>query len=606
MADYRYHEDGMVRSLTLGTGLYTEYAYDMDKNLSRMWTRLGKDTLLVDNSYQYDGNGNRTQKQTQDGLTRYAYDANNRLVEVAYPGRNGITDTEYLRYDKAGNRTERIRGAVHEQYLYDECNRLLQITDGADTVKNYTYDNSGNMLSDGEMSYLYDGFGRLEQVTKADGSFQKNHYDAEGLRAEMEENGQLVKFLYNENREAVAEEESDGNVIRYIRGLGLISSDSEKAKTYYHYVSDEQGSITHVINGEEKESGELPQEDVQSRVLNHYEYDAFGNTIRCEEQVHNRFRYTGEQYDPLTGQYYLRARYYNPVIARFTQEDTYYGDGLNLYTYCRNNPILNHDPTGHGTKENSPYSRKEQQYIDAGADPDTARLAAECYPDANSKQDLYNKYKSQGYNATDAKKLANYEIVHGEERAKNYAANNVKKSGPDYTATSPRDNVNTDWRTQNRLNAQREAGAGKSGKYSAFGEMSEADGVRYRDWNYQKIHEISIHNPNAGSMTLGKYFDGTIESGSYVARAELTGDTYFSLGTQWNDITKAYGLSDKEMFNLFNTRALDDAVRQGKSIRFSQNPLEWKGTALGDEWLYLQSKHGYTRLKKIGDYWYAK
>ena len=60
------------------------------------------------------------------------------------------------------------------------------------------------------------------------------------------------------------------------------------------------------------------------------------------------------------------------------------------------------------------------------------------------------------------------------------------------------------------------------------------------------------------------------------------------------------------MFNLFNTRALDDAVRQGKSIRFSQNPLEWKGTALGDEWLYLQSKHNYTKLKKIGDYWYAK
>ena len=303
-------------------------------------------------------------------------------------------------------------------------------------------------------------------MTKADGSFQKNHYDAEGLRAEMEENGQLVKFLYNEDREAVAEEESDGNVIRYIRGLGLISSDSEKAKTYYHYVSDEQGSITHVINGEEKESGELPQEDVQSRVLNHYEYDAFGNTIRCEEQVHNRFRYTGEQYDPLTGQYYLRARYYNPVIARFTQEDTYYGDGLNLYTYCRNNPILNHDPTGHGTKENSPYSRKEQQYIDAGADPDTAKLATQCYPDAKSKQDLYNKYKSQGYNATDAKKLVNYEIVHGEERAKNYAANNVKKSGPDYTATFPRENPNTDWRTQNRLNAQREAGAGKSGSSS--------------------------------------------------------------------------------------------------------------------------------------------
>ena len=104
----------------------------------------------------------------------------------------------------------------------------------------------------------------------------------------------------------------------------------------------------------------------------------------------------------------------------------------------------------------------------------------------------------------------------------------------------------------------------ESGKYSVFGEMSEVDSERYRDWNYEKIHEISIHNPNADSMTLGKYFDGTIESGSYIARAELTGDTYFSLGTQWNDITQAYGLSDKEMFNLFNTRALDDAVMQGK------------------------------------------
>ena len=348
-------------------------------------------------------------------------------------------------------------------------------------------------------------------MTKADGSFQKNHYDAEGLRAEMEENGQLVKFLYNENREAVAEEESDGNVIRYIRGLGLISSDSEKAKTYYHYVSDEQGSITHVINGEEKESGELPQEDVQSRVLNHYEYDAFGNTIRCEEQVHNRFHYTGEQYDPLTGQYSLRARYYNPVIAGFTQEDTYYGDGLNLYTYCQNNPILYHDPTGHGTKENSPYSRNEQQYIDVGADPDTARLVAQCYPDAKSKQDLYNKYKKQGYSAQDAKKLANREIIHGEEATKKYIKdNNVKKSGPDYTATSPRDNVNTDWRTQERVNAQRNAGAGKgneSGNKSGSGSV--------KNWKGQEVkipdgHIMSSRDPDFSEPPIyreGPYTD---------------------------------------------------------------------------------------------------
>ena len=63
----------------------------------------------------------------------------------------------------------------------------------------------------------------------------------------MEENGRLVQFLYNEDREVVAEKDCSGNIIRYIRGLGLISSDSENAKTYYHYVSDEQGACFRII-----------------------------------------------------------------------------------------------------------------------------------------------------------------------------------------------------------------------------------------------------------------------------------------------------------------------------------------------------------------------
>ena len=439
------------------------------------------------------------------------------------------------------------------------------------------------------MSYLYDGFGRLEQVTKADGSFQKNHYDAEGLRAEMEENGQLVKFLYNENREAVAEEESDGNVIRYIRRLGLISSDSEKAKTYYHYVSDEQGSITHVINGEEKESGELPQEDVQSRVLNHYEYDAFGNTVSCEEQVHNRFRYTGEQYDPLTGQYYLRARYYNPVIARFTQEDTYYGDGLNLYTYCQNNPILNHDPTGHGTKENSPYSRKEQQYIDAGADPDTARLAAECYPDAKSKQDLYNKYKKQGYSAQDAKKLANREIIHGEEATKKYIKdNNVKKSGPDYTATSPRDNVNTDWRTQERLNAQRNAGAGKGNE---SGNKSGTDTVTYRrvqggEGNQSSQQRVVIDSEgnvyiNKKDRNLNISIDNGEHSQYYIKNNRPGADIYEFEVPKWlDDMVKEYtipqaGYKNNPLNQGGSAPKLTDPTTPGTCIEFPAPWIEW-------------------------------
>ena len=51
-------------------------------------------------------------------------------------------------------------------------------------------------------------------------------------------------------------------------------------------------------------------------------------------------------YDDDASQYYLRARFYNPAIGRFLQEDTYRGDGLNLYAYCANNPVMYYDPSG--------------------------------------------------------------------------------------------------------------------------------------------------------------------------------------------------------------------------------------------------------------------
>lgn len=52
--------------------------------------------------------------------------------------------------------------------------------------------------------------------------------------------------------------------------------------------------------------------------------------------------------------------------------------------------------------------------------------------------------------------LANYEIIHGTAAAENYTRNNVARTGTDNTQTSTRDNVNTDWRTQNRLEQNRQ------------------------------------------------------------------------------------------------------------------------------------------------------
>lgn len=74
--------------------------------------------------------------------------------------------------------------------------------------------------------------------------------------------------------------------------------------------------------------------------------DALGNTEENGgEAIDNPFRYNGQYTDEETGLIYLRNRYYDPEIGRFTQEDPA-KDGLNWYAYCGNNPIAFVDPSG--------------------------------------------------------------------------------------------------------------------------------------------------------------------------------------------------------------------------------------------------------------------
>ena len=92
-----------------------------------------------------------------------------------------------------------------------------------------------------------------------------------------------------------------------------------------------------------------------------YTYDAFGTLTYIQslneegvlaqtDTAFSRFLYAGEQYDEVSGLYYLRARRYDTTVGRFTQEDTYLGDGRNLYVYVQNNPLKYVDPSGHDKK----------------------------------------------------------------------------------------------------------------------------------------------------------------------------------------------------------------------------------------------------------------
>ena len=132
---------------------------------------------------------------------------------------------------------------------------------------------------------------------------------------------------------------------------------------------------------------------------------------------------------------------------------------------------------------------------------------------------------------------------------------------------------------------------------------------------YTEIRKMSIKNPESDTMTLGKYEptirpDGKLDwdtpgPGSYIKKAY--GSSYFDVGDLWNKIKEKYNLNDKQMFDALNKPALDDAVAQGKTIRFSHDPTldKYKNSALRWEWDYLQEQHGYKGLKPKGGYWYG-
>ena len=286
VAEYSYDPAGRKISEQLGEHIFKNFNYNADGLISSLRAELDSKPVL-DNRYDYDCMGNLIRKDTLNGSFGYEYNAVNMLTSVTKTGLNPKDNyTESFNYDPAGNRIKRSYREdgmeLVESYSYDAGNRLTQmeILGAFPETRHFTYDHQGNMLSDGRNSYDYDAFNRLKQVSNDTGIIQRNHYDAEGLRAELEENGKLVRFIYSD-KEAITEEGSDGNIIRYIRGLDLIASDNEKARTYYHlsdassyFITDEQGSITDLV--------------YEDKLINHYEYDAFGNARTCDETIPNR------------------------------------------------------------------------------------------------------------------------------------------------------------------------------------------------------------------------------------------------------------------------------------------------------------------------------
>lgn len=364
IVSYRHTPGGRLAGIRHKNGIKTRYEYDTDGNMIHLRTELKEGEILLDFVYEYDGNGNRiakaggSQRLGEGGTYRFAeirknfrYDVRNRLIEEATKTEaetegkevSGIT----YRYDPCGNRLEKVEDGERTGYCYNNKNQLISRETKKDRWT-YQYDLQGNLTeetgTDGNWEYYYDPLNRQEMIGRPDGSKIRNLYDGEGLRAEKQVNGKSSRYLFLNGVILSELDKRQKLVSHYVRGCGIAAVASGEEYNAVH--QDESGSTIYVTG-----SGQ--------EIHNSYEYDAFGVVTQRSEAVPNQVLYTGQQYDQESGQYYLRARFYNPVIGRFLQEDVYRGDGLNLYAYCENNPVVYYDPSGYN-KTQKPNSQNSQ------------------------------------------------------------------------------------------------------------------------------------------------------------------------------------------------------------------------------------------------------
>lgn len=354
------YDDYSNRSQATLDGVVTSYAYDANNCLL---STSGGDTA----TYTYDKQGNMTQAMlTVGGTTRTLNCTYNNFNQLTKVSDNGV-ETVYT-YDTDGHRINKVDNGISEQYVWDGDQLVVAIAPTAEQLF------SGTIPSSGPVDGPFGLVGGKQYFVEVNGKLYsaKAELDIEGVSlfggpsmtgGETPEIppvdpgptdppvhlGTFVRLVVGDVSIISADGGTTGTVegpagttvsiytsnpnkttTAYVRGLSLIASKTDKGITYYHY--NAHGDVVQLT-------------DSTGNVIRDYTYDAFGVEQGADEADANPFRYSGEQFDAETGNYYLRARYYAPGTGRFTQEDPIM-DGLNWYAYCAGNPVAFVDPSG--------------------------------------------------------------------------------------------------------------------------------------------------------------------------------------------------------------------------------------------------------------------
>ena len=226
-----------------------------------------------------------------------------------------------------------VTGLNSVEMVYNENNQLVKYND--ETVK---YDADGNMIYgplNGKMAdFKYDCRNRL---VSAGGTTYA--YDAENNRISKTVDKIKTEYVIDSTGSLtrILTASTDSKTTYFVYGIGLISQEYDNEVLFYHF--NNIGSTEAVTS-------------LDGKIQEKFEYGPYGELL-SENKCGTIFLYNGE-YGVSTdenGLYYMRARYYNPEIKRFINQDVVIGSivdspSLNRYAYVEGNPISLADPFG--------------------------------------------------------------------------------------------------------------------------------------------------------------------------------------------------------------------------------------------------------------------
>jgi RHS repeat-associated protein len=327
--------NGMLASVTNASGLVTEYAYDVMDRVTNISWRTSNGASLGGFDYEYDAVGrivSRSHALGTNAFNRaYTYDDLDRLSSDG-----GVSYT----YDAAGNRTTKTENGETITYFLGVGDRLASWTDGA-----YSYDVAGcvtRIERDGKptLDLTWNGQYQLVSVS-TNGVFAESYaYDALGRRVSTTTAEGTTRHVYDDKWQVVADLDEHNNVIAsYTWGDGIDNLLAVKVGgASYYPLTDIQGTVWGYI-------------DSQNNVVACWQYDAWGNVVEEDVAIpvlaSLRYRFQGREWSAATGLVNFRMRWYDPETGRWLSKDPIgLSGGLNLYSFCGENPLTFIDPLG--------------------------------------------------------------------------------------------------------------------------------------------------------------------------------------------------------------------------------------------------------------------